>query len=258
MFLIGLANHLNSANKQLSKKYAEQVTEVHKLRYEQRHQENERKVKKSGDSMKQLKLLGSKENKLTTNRPADDPKLQEKWDRNNVLFSAKTLVSYRVLEHTGILLRKFGRIKEKVRTGATISNHTRKYATEIRNWIYSIIIAQKNRHSHLVWSFTMDLWSDIDLNPFFGLSVHWCDEKFVMRRVVPFVSYFPESHTGVNVRLKLTEFIRTLGLDGPGTRRVVTCDNASENKVCKSILFLIGPFSLNILSSGCSQSYEDL
>ena len=114
------------------------------MRYEQRHQEIERKVKKSGDSMKQLKLLGSKENKLTTNRPADDPKLQEKWDRNNVLFSAKTLVSYRVLEHTGILLRTFGRIKVKVRTGATISNHTRKYATEIRDWIYSIIIAQKN------------------------------------------------------------------------------------------------------------------
>ena len=77
MFLIGLANHLRSAHPQLSKKYDEQVSEVHKLRNEQRHQEIERKVKKS-DSMKQLKLLGSKENKLTTNRPADDPKLQEK------------------------------------------------------------------------------------------------------------------------------------------------------------------------------------
>ena len=77
MFLIGLANHLRSAHPQLSKKYDEQVSEVHTLRNEQRHQEIERKVKKSGDSMKQLKLLGSKENKLTTNRPADDPKLQE-------------------------------------------------------------------------------------------------------------------------------------------------------------------------------------
>jgi hypothetical protein len=49
-------------------------------------------------------------------------------------------------------------------------------------------------------SWTIDIWTGLGQNEFAGYTAHWIDENWVLRRAVLDLDYFPEAHTGENIR----------------------------------------------------------
>jgi hypothetical protein len=48
------------------------------------------------------------------------------------------------------------------------------------------------------------------------------------QRFTPYVSHFPDSHTGVNIKLKLDTMISGIGLAKPDVKKYVVNDNAAN------------------------------
>ena len=58
-------------------------------------------------------------------------------------------------------------------------------------------------------SWTSDIWTGLGQNKFLGLTGHFYDDEWFLRRTVLDLLYFPERHTGVNITSEfLTESVK--------------------------------------------------
>lgn len=159
-----------------------------------------------------------------------DPERQQRYDKGIAKFVCRTLVPFQAMEHIGLVLETLepsGRVKVQIRSDRTVSAHVEKYSLECLDDVYSYI-AEMRDHCEIM-CFTTDLWKNPQKMYFMALTTHWIDEEFRLVKFVPFVEPFRERHTGKNLSLRLTKFIKKLGLEKMDIK--VVCDNASNNGV---------------------------
>ena len=116
-----------------------------------------------------------------------------------------------------------------IRHPITISRHVDKNANQVRSALLQIL--EKHRPSISSISFTTDIWSSRNGDPFISLTIQYLTENFEMVRMVPFVSHFVAKHDGVNISLELTEMLGELNLLGPELKKYLVTDNASNMKL---------------------------
>ena len=70
------------------------------------------------------------------------------------------------------------------------------------------------------------------MDSFISLTVHFIDKDWTLHRWTPYVRYFPDRHTGVNIKLTLDDMIGILDLARPGQShdiiKYVVNDNAAN------------------------------
>ena len=165
-----------------------------------------------------------------------DPGLQKRWDLAMVEFCSETFCSFLAASKVDILLRALwpnGNFKIKNKHSTTISRHVTSRASEVRELIYSVISSIPGQEDDSVGSagFTTDIWTNRSLDSFMCLTAHLIDKNWVLHRFCPFVKYMNgDRHTAVNIKLRMKKFMENIGLDKPGIRRIVTLDNASNNR----------------------------
>ena len=226
----GLSYHLKTQHQDLFKKYIEQQAKINDLKDKQQQEEEAARTKKR-DGMKQSKLVIDGGSKLSVERNLD-PNLQSRYDRAVVDFVANTFVSFNCMEKMPIILRALnpnGKVKVVTKDRRTISRHVHQYAEEIRDDIYSIVQFLKSNGTRN-FPMTNDLWTNRNVETFFGLTMHVTAPDYQLEKFVPFVKFFTEKHTGQNLLLCLEKFYEALGLDGEDIEREQTMDNASNNR----------------------------
>ena len=63
-------------------------------------------------------------------------------------------------------------------------------------------------------SFTTDLWTSVNGDPFICLTLQLITPDWKLIRFTPYIKPFPQRHTGLNISLSLDQMIEQLGLDG--------------------------------------------
>ena len=198
-------------------------------------QKTEARQKKQ-DTKKQLTLSFNNNKQMVIVRPEADPQIQRNWNKNLVRFIAEANAPFAIVKHIPILLKTFwpsGRFKVTIHTPQTVSNHCGIEADEVRDLIFSVLADAKK--SCVCFSFTSDFWSDDDGTSYFGMTIHFIDENFRMRKFVPFCQAMDERHTGKAISIKLSESAAKLGLGGPNIKRIVTQDTASNNRLAMKL-----------------------
>ena len=100
--------------------------------------------------------------------------------------------------------------KLTVKHPTTISRKSGEYSRNVSNEVNDIIAAVKLDLYSV--GFTTDLWTSRVEDSYISLTTTFIDKNFHMHRYVPFVRFFPDRHTGVNIGLSLDAMIRNLGL----------------------------------------------
>ena len=82
---------------------------------------------------------------------------------------------------------------------------------EMRKDLYSIIEFLKDEL--VTVSFTSDLWTSVNSDPYISLTMHFISRGWNLYRFCPNVKPFPESHTRFNIQLCFDSMIEHLGLN---------------------------------------------
>ena len=115
-----------------------------------------------------------------------------------------------------------------------MSRQTGNMADEIRRDMLSIILSAKKHIKS--FSFTSDMYRSRNLYSFIGLTIHFIDQNFKLRKLVISADYFGErKHTGENILMALDSLMEEARLDGPEITRIILLDNASNNKKAMSL-----------------------
>ena len=230
-----MAAHIRNCHVGLVEEFDRQILETEKRRQEAKSVKAQARQKKQ-DNKKQLTLSFNNNKEMVISKPPLDPGFQKRWDKGVVRFVAESNSPFAIAKHIPILLNCIwpnGKFKMEVRTPETVSNHTGLEADQIRDLIFSVLNDAKQ--SCFLFSFTSDLWSEDDGDSYFGMTVHFVDEKFILRKFVPFCQRMDERHTGRNICIRLTESAAKLGLGGGQIRRIVTQDTASNNRLAMKL-----------------------
>ena len=204
-----------------------------KEQHEEIEQRRREKQKRKRDGFTQLKLhCQSTNNNLVQIDDRLDPKLQARWDEQVVEFVCEAGVSFEAAQKLDIVLKAIwpSKLRVKVKSAITISRHVKKRAVALRIDVYSLIKAAKEYTK--MFGFTTDMWRSRALDSYMSLTAHYINKMWDLVRIVPFIQYFgPNRHTGLNLKLMMDQFMRVLTIEGPEIRKIVVCDNASNNKV---------------------------
>lgn len=231
----GLSSHIRTGHPGLAKQFDEQCLAVEKKRQEAKVVKSQARQKKQ-DNKKQLTLSFNNNKQMVIVRPEADPNLQKNWDKNVVRFVSESSSPFAIVNHIPILLKTFwpsGRFKVDIHTPETVSNHTGVQADDVRDYIFSVLDDAKKSCS--VFAFTSDFWSEDDGTDYFGMTTHFIDDQFEMRKFVPYCQAMDQRHTGRNICIKLSESAAKLGLGGRNIKKVVTQDTASNNRLAMKL-----------------------
>ena len=112
---------------------------------------------------------------------------------------------------------------------ATLSRHTTKLADEVRKDMLSIILSVLPENKS--FSFTADMYRSKNFYSFIGVTVHFVDKHFKLRKLVLHADYFgARKHSAQNILMALNTLMEEASLDGPEVTRIIILDNASNNK----------------------------
>ena len=126
-----------------------------------------------------------------------------------------------------LLPKSHSKIKNK--NPRTISRHTEDLAKEIRRDMLSIILSVVDENKS--FSFTSDMYRSRNLYSFIGLTVHFLDKDYKLRKLVLHADYFgARTHRAENILMALETLMEEAHLDGPDITRIILLDNASNNK----------------------------
>ena len=187
---------------------------------------------KMADGTKQLKLNKSKANDLVLS-VKEDPEFQKLWDKSLLTFVSQTNCSFALVggkpfqDLINVILKKgrYSRVPPlKLKSRFCIAKQSVKFADETRQNIVHIIRFFKTNLKGV--SLTSDIWTDRNMMSYMSLTVSFLTPEMRLIRLVPFVTYFPQSHTGKNISLKVGEMLKLLELDDPTIKLYVSHDNA--------------------------------
>lgn len=82
---------------------------------------------------------------------------------------------------------------------------------------------------------TLDIWSSIAMNSYMGVTLHYVDDMFHMKKLVLATKEFNECHSGHNIMSWLDSVVRDFGIP-PHVITSVTTDNASNMAVACRLL----------------------
>ena len=99
----------------------------------------------------------------------------------------------------------------------------------MRKYLYSIRELLKDEL--VTVSFTSDLWTSINSDPYISLTMHFISRGWNLYRFCPYVKPFHKRHTGFNIQLCLDSMIEDLGLDNRTMELFCLNDNASNMKL---------------------------
>ena len=119
--------------------------------------------------------------------------------------------------------------KVKIRSQRFYSKMVTTKSDEMRRDLYSIIELLKDEL--VTVSFTSDLWTSVNSDPYISLTMHFISGGWNLYRFCPYEKPFPERHTGFNIQLCLDSMIEHLRLDNPTMELFFINDNASNMKL---------------------------
>ena len=99
-------------------------------------------------------------------------------------------------------------------------------AEEARRDIIDILQYSKSHLKSV--SFTTDIWTSRNGDPFISLTMHFITSDWELLNFTPYVRPFPERHTGKNISLVLDKFNEHLGLDSLDVHLFSANDSASN------------------------------
>ena len=239
----GLRNHILTKHKDLAAKFLEQEASVAaKKKSEADGVKAAAAIKK--DMFKQTKLVTNNNNELNVDIYRD-PAVQERWDLAVIDFMSVTYSSFSAMEHLDILLKALypnAKFKVKVRSRKVVAKQVTERANDTVNKVFSII--QELKKTNKYFAVTTDLWRSKNMMTFMSLTVHCVDENFRLVKMVPFIKYFENSHTGKNLKLKLDQMLNALNLKD--AKITAVCDTASNNKLMLKLSPGINAYFCNI------------
>ena len=77
--------------------------------------------------------------------------------------------------------------------------------------------------------FTADGWESRGGDDYLGITGHFLDQDFELRRLTVACCHFEEQHTGNNIKAVLTEEVKNIKL-GPFVAKTIVTDEASNMK----------------------------
>ena len=207
-----------------------QEKELDKLRKEAAEKIVAAKKKKENLGQPKLSFKGGQ---LTVNFQRD-PEMQARWDRAVVHYLSETFSSFQSASKMGILLNAIwpsGKHKIQVRSDKTIAKHVEETSAELLKNMYAIICSVVADGEGGGVACTSDIWTSRLLASFMSLTIHLITDEMELLKFCPFVNYMDGiKHTGENILITLTNFLKKLGLDELKVRKVIVMDNAANNK----------------------------
>ena len=156
--------------------------------------------------------------------------LQKKVDDAIVEFLAESNSAFRIVDLESFK-NMFSCINKKIKVkGRTFySNLVTQKSDEMRKDLLSILDFMKN--DIVTVSFTTDLWTSVNSDPYISLTLHFISKEWNLYRFCPYVKPFPQRHTGKNIKICLDAMIEELGLHELDIKLVSVNDNASNMKL---------------------------
>lgn len=109
-----------------------------------------------------------------------------------------------------------------------------------------------------MFSFTTDLWSSITMEPYMSLTMHFIDDNFQLHKYCLETKYIPDTHTGVNLAMALSELLASWELTVKDDLMVITTDSASNMiKMGTEAQVTRLPCFGHLLHNGVRKSLED-
>ena len=131
-----------------------------------------------------------------------------------------------------LLPKSHSKIKNK--SVQTISRHTADLADELRRDMLSIILSVLEENKS--FSFTSDMYRSRNLYSFIGLTIHFLDKDYNLRKLVLHADYFgARAHKAENILMALDTLMEDACLDGPDVTRFILLDNARNNVKAMSL-----------------------
>ena len=156
--------------------------------------------------------------------------IEHNLDEAIVEFLGETFTAIRIVDHPSFK-KMFQVLNDKVKVkGRTYySNLITQKAQDIRNELHAIIEFLKDQLNTI--TFTTDLWTSINGDPFMCLTLHFITKDWKLYRFTPYIRPFPQKHTGHNISLSLDQMIEELKLDRSDFLLVSVNDNAANMKL---------------------------
>ena len=111
-------------------------------------------------------------------------------------------------------------------------NHPTTYSRRLqkkRNYVKKKVKAEMMDEAVLGVGFTADGWESRAGDAFLGITGHFVNKDYQLRRLTLSCCPFDEAHTGENIKVLLTEELRKLRL-GQGVAKTMVTDEASNMK----------------------------
>ena len=197
-------------------------------------------VNNEGVKMKQMKLTVNPAHDLALD-VKHDPALQKEWDHEVNKFVALTNCSYSLVGGAPFrnlinwILRKarYTRVPPiNLKDRKAIARDVMKDAEYNKDRIVHVIRHFKPTISSI--SLTADIWTDVNYRPYISLTLTFLTDEMELIRLVPFVSYFPQRHTGMNIKLKVEKMLQALEIRD--LNLFICSDNAANCKLGFSLL----------------------
>ena len=189
--------------------------------------ENLKKKRGSNNSFDQPK---SKQTKLDFVVPKSNEVTQKLLDNAIVNFLAESNSAFRVVDLDSFKdMFKVANNRVSVKSREYYSKLVSQKADEMRHDLQSIVEFLKKDLSSI--SFTTDLWTSVNGDPFISLTMHFICNNWKLYRVTPYIKPFPERHTGNNISLCLDSMIEELGLEKLDLHLFSVNDNAANMKL---------------------------
>ena len=161
-----------------------------------------------------------------------DAALDKRINDAIITFLADSGVAFQVVGRSSFIdLIKTANRRIKLKSPKTYMRLTRLKAEEIDKSIRDIIMTIREEGDIKSVAFTTDIWTSRSQDSYISLTLHFIDKFWHLHRLTPFVKPFPQSHTGVNISLGLSDMIMELNLNDADIDLTCVNDNASNMKL---------------------------
>ena len=159
--------------------------------------------------------------------PKSNVATQKALDEQIAKWLAESGVAFRQIDLPSFKkLINIANDKLKVKGRTFYSKLVSNLAEEARRDIINILQHSKSHLKSV--SFTTDIWTSRNGDPFISLTLHFITADWDLLNFTPYVRPFPERHTGKNISLVLDKLIENLGLNSLDFHLFSVNDSASN------------------------------
>ncbi|CAG8554980.1 995_t:CDS:2, partial [Racocetra fulgida] len=147
---------------------------------------------------------------------------------NNIAFIVEELQPFSIIQ-----LRSFKRIIEGLDTQANVlsNDHLKEILINSEDKILQDLCEYALDSAEISYvSFTTNMWTSNNGNPYIGLTLHWINDSFQVKEITGNISYLPYPYTSECLLNKIVEILDNLRLKHLTISSTV--DNGSNIKLC--------------------------